>query len=104
MLSRRSANRGLSVNAPRHIGLLALVLIILAGSPCAMAAEEEAAIAVGGAASRYEVTYRAQVRLDDIRFGHHMGYDTVALEAAGRIKDPGRPALPAWTAYLAVPA
>jgi len=104
MLTRRSANCRLSVNALCTTGLLALALVILAGSPCAMAARQEAAVAVGGAVSQYEVTYRAQVRISDIRVGDHMGYDTVALEAAGRLKEPGLPALPAWTAYIAIPA
>jgi hypothetical protein len=83
------------------ICLVAVALAVWTGSPFAAAPCEEVEMGVDGAA--YEVAYRVTIPTEAVALGSHMGYHTAQIEGAGHLKEAGLPALPAWTAYIALP-
>jgi hypothetical protein len=101
MLKRRTGTGGALRATLLLPGLLTLAMALLAGPLAAEAATEEVTIDTNGQA--YEVTYRVAVSPEALSLGTRLGYDTITLDGAGHLEEAGRPALPAWTTYIAIP-
>lgn len=95
-----------AVRAPARLLILVAMLMLAAacltlGLPARAAGD---VVTVNTRGQAYEVKYHVKVPIDAVTFGSQMGFDTVTLEGAGYLKQPGLPRLPARTVWIAVPS
>ncbi|HNQ24829.1 MAG TPA: C25 family cysteine peptidase, partial [Phycisphaerae bacterium] len=81
------------------------IVCLLVGLVCTPVGAQLGDAAKGqGGAGPYTVTYTTTYSPDALSFGRVSGYDTINLEGADPLLEPGRPMLPAETVRLALPA
>jgi hypothetical protein len=90
--------------AARQRTLLGLTILACLLVPYAAGQAPHSTVELLRAGPTFELRCAVQFAADDLVFDQRLGYDIVRLVAGGATSEPGHPALPTWSAGIAVPA